>query len=249
MSGGGWLSWAPSWPWSAKKEDSSEHFDIDAQDDYDRTRLIWAAIQSNVEDLKECVKEGALVNLEAYDRKTALHEAASRGPVESVQVLLKAGADIEAKDSHKNTPFMEAVQNGQVNIIKVLLGAGASMQTQDDMGNTPLHVAAFSGNVNVLQTLLNVGGASQLLTTKDRLDENTPLHAAVRNGNAKVIEALINAHRKFNVDMTTRDKMGRTAGQLATDPKSRYPNSIGNIFRNLLRRYPELRAFVGDLHM
>ncbi|XP_046983107.1 ankyrin repeat domain-containing protein 65-like [Schistocerca americana] len=105
-------------------------------------RLVLAAEQGAVEELRALIAAGA--DVRAWDEWgcTALHWAAWRGDVEAARLLVGAGAAVDARDSFIGwTPLHHAAHNGHAEVADALLDAGADRVVTDAQGRTALDFA------------------------------------------------------------------------------------------------------------
>ncbi len=124
----------------------------------------WA--EATVEDVQECIAEGANSNAKAEYGITPLDFAANQSTDPSVIfVLLDAGADPNARDELGFTPLhWAALNNANPEVIVVLLDAGAGPNAQDESGYTPLHSAALANPVpGVTAALLDAGADGSII--------------------------------------------------------------------------------------
>ncbi|MGI5253919.1 glutaminase A [Actinacidiphila glaucinigra] len=83
-------------------------------------RLLWAASQGDLDDVRVALATGKDPNSTDYDRRTALHLAASEGHLEVVQYLLDQGADPQIKDRWGGTPRSDAERGAHDRVVKLL---------------------------------------------------------------------------------------------------------------------------------
>ena len=69
-----------------------------------------AAIDGNIEAVKQHLATGTDVNAKADDEWTPLHEAAWHGHKEVVELLIAKGADVNVKDGDGETPLGKAIR-------------------------------------------------------------------------------------------------------------------------------------------
>ncbi|MEU8383944.1 glutaminase A [Streptosporangium sp. NPDC048865] len=83
-------------------------------------RLLWAASQGDLDDIRIALATGKDPNSTDYDKRTALHLAASEGHLEAVQYLLDQGADPEINDRWGGTARSDAERGAHERIVKLL---------------------------------------------------------------------------------------------------------------------------------
>lgn len=160
---------------------------IDQRNQNGLTALLQAALDGNLDTVRELLLFGAAK--EAVDdlRRTALHLAAKQGHTEVVNILLASGAILEAVTTWGFTPLHLAVSSGSVETIKTLLAGGAHIEAKDQGGYTALHSAAQDGHADIAETLLASGAELEAITEGG----STPLHLATADGHTKIIKILL----------------------------------------------------------
>ena len=96
-----------------------------------------AAVEGNIEAVKQHLAAGTDVNAKEEYGRTPLHFAAS-GQKEVVELLIANGADVNAKDKTGGTPLDEAAGWGRKDIVELLIAKGADVNVIDVNGKTPL---------------------------------------------------------------------------------------------------------------
>ncbi|MCX6770514.1 MAG: ankyrin repeat domain-containing protein [Candidatus Micrarchaeota archaeon] len=118
--------------------------DVNAGDWRDqRTILIHAAYDRDVEKMRLLIAAGANVNAMSTSGETALSRAVSYhqdSPVEVVKLLIANGAGLEIRDKNGITALMYAGMNGQIDSVKLLIEAGADVNAKDSYGQTVIKV-------------------------------------------------------------------------------------------------------------
>ena len=84
-----------------------------------------AAVEGNIEAVKQHLAAGTDVNAKADDEWTPLHEAAWHGHKEVVELLIAEGADVNVKDGDGETPLGKAIRNEQTKIADLLRKRGS----------------------------------------------------------------------------------------------------------------------------
>src|SRR3990167_5107624 len=82
--------------------------DVNCQDIYRLSALMWAAVYGHLDVVKALIAAGANVNLRMSGGVTALMMAASRGYLEIVKILIAAGADVMLQDKYGKTALDRA---------------------------------------------------------------------------------------------------------------------------------------------
>lgn len=138
----------------------ADGLNVNAQDEGQRTLLMFAAFNGQADVIKALLKAGADVNHKDATDRTALMFASTGSNVETVQLLLKAGAKVNAVDNHENwTALMMAAAEGQTEVINVLLANGADVTMKDTDGEDSAYFARQRGFEALAQTLENLAKA------------------------------------------------------------------------------------------
>ncbi|XP_049799666.1 ankyrin repeat domain-containing protein 1-like [Schistocerca nitens] len=116
-------------------------------------RLLQAAKDGAVEELRVLTAVGADVETRDEYRKTALHWAAERGYARAVDCLLSNGAEVNTRDRWQLTPLHRAAERGHQDVVTVLLEAGADKSAMDNRGRTPLYIAKVINRWQIMNIL------------------------------------------------------------------------------------------------
>lgn len=108
-------------------------------------------------------------------------------------------------------PMHEAAKRGNLPFMEECLQNKIPINAQDKAGNTPLFWASHGGHIDCVEALLD--NNLIMLNSQNRLGE-TCLHAAAWKRHPQVIEMLL----KRGMDDSIKNKEGKTALELATDP-------------------------------
>jgi len=90
-----------------------------------QSRLIKAAREGNLVEIREALKLGANANLPVDDSFPPLQTAAASGQTDAVRLLLNNGAQVNQISDFENTPLNAAAASGHSEVIDVLLEKGA----------------------------------------------------------------------------------------------------------------------------
>ena len=91
------------------------------------TELMIAATRGNLDEVRNLLNRGALVNTRNNFGSTALMGAAAGGYDEIVQSLVAKNARTDIKTRNGSTALMFAAKNGQLRVVEQLLAAGANV--------------------------------------------------------------------------------------------------------------------------
>lgn len=82
-----------------------DEFEVDSRGGYNKTPLIEAAEEGDLDRVKDCVRRGASLAAQDEFGETALHYAAENGHYDVVKELVRAGADTKILDDSERTPL------------------------------------------------------------------------------------------------------------------------------------------------
>lgn len=151
--------------------------------------IIPSAINNDVSQIKELLKNGADVNQNDEGGRTALMFAAFNGLNPIVEELLKHQADVNITDANGRTALMFAASGPFPETVKLLLENGAEIDIQDSEEHfTAFMFAAAEGQFENVKILLGYGANPNL---KDIDGDNAQVFAK-NNGHTEVVEYLEN---------------------------------------------------------
>lgn len=122
--------------------------------------LLTSVKESNIENIKLVLEEGANVNYTTSQGYTPLYESVGTGNEEIVNILLEAGANIDVPgDKYNGPPLVWAADKGDINIVKILVekGGDINIKHEKDNGDTPLHIASKIKRDNIILFLIENG--------------------------------------------------------------------------------------------
>jgi ankyrin repeat protein len=189
------------------------------------SKLIIAAEEGRVEEIKTLIKSGADFNAKDHNDETPLHHASKKGRTEAIITLISLGADFNAKNDIGDTPLHLASREGHAEAIRTLITLGADIDAKNDFGDTPLHNAALNRSTIALETLIGLGAT---IDAKNKKGE-TPLFFAAQLGRLDGVDTLI----KLGADPYSVDNKGNTVLLSACSSRSAIDNDVVSII-NLL---------------
>ncbi|XP_041379594.1 serine/threonine-protein phosphatase 6 regulatory ankyrin repeat subunit C-like, partial [Gigantopelta aegis] len=198
-------------------------------------KLLTAAENGNLEEVRLALSEGANIDTQDKDGGTPLHFASQRGHVDTIRYLISQGADTTIKNKRGHTPMdkVKAHDPNRDEIIKFFDEKDETDETDRKNKNTPLHEAAWRGYTDIAQVLIEHGASLRATNTDKSLleairfwrfrgvksaiekgadlnildsDGSSPLHLACRGGHLETTGYLISK----GANTIIKDKSGRT---------------------------------------
>ncbi|GMR59301.1 hypothetical protein PMAYCL1PPCAC_29496, partial [Pristionchus mayeri] len=165
---------------------------VNARDLDERTPLMWAASNGNVDALLSLKQGGGEMNGVDRDGMTLLHMAASAGSAEMIERVLELvpTSMVNQKERSGCTPLFYSVAHGYYEPSRLLLAKNANPNHQDNNLRTPSHIAAAKGQLRILKLLKQFGGSFEMQNYRGDI----PLHEAVQTGSKDVVEWLLSLH-------------------------------------------------------
>lgn len=202
---------------------------VNDRDHQNITSLHWAAINNHLLPSKYLLQQGALVDPRGGDLDaTPLHWAARyvhpppthsltrlrNGHLYIVHLLIKYGADPNLLDSQSFNTLHLAVHSSSALLLAYMLFTHqpVAVDSTDTEGHTALHWACYQGDAISVNLLLRAGADCR----KPDAAGLTPLHWAAVKGNSPCIKRLMEA----GAEVGAREKLGKTAKEMATELKS-----------------------------
>lgn len=145
------------------------------------------------------ITQGADINANDDNGRTALMLAAQHGHLDIVNSLINADADINAKDGSDNCAINFAAQNGNVKTITALLKHGAHLDSQ--LVPSLLKWASEQNHPELLNILIEKGVHNKTVDSQG----NTALMLAAKNGHMDIVNSLINAGAEVNAPNNLSD--------------------------------------------
>ena len=115
-------------------------------------RLMKAAREGNLSEIRETLKFGANPNQSVDDSFPPLQTAAASGQADAVRLLLDNGAEVNHVADFENTPLNAAAASGQTEVVRVLLDRGADV-CYKSAGGTAGDIAGARGYKELAELL------------------------------------------------------------------------------------------------
>ena len=159
----------------------------------DMTSYFQAALDGDLDKVKEEIEKGVDVNAFDSGNYTALMLAAYNGHHHVLKLLLEKGANIDAVDGMNRTALMFASTGPFKQAVEILVKNGADVNAKDSEEEwTPLMMAAAEGQLEVVKVLIDNGAD---LTMVD-IDGESSLDFAVSKGHTDVVDFIKAALKK-----------------------------------------------------
>ena len=153
------------------------------------TPLADAAMEGDLEQVRQLIAEGAELNGAQGDGMTALHWAAFHNDLDLADALLEADADVGVTTRvGALTPLWFAATNGSAEMVDRLLTTEADVNAVTATGATPLMAAALSGSVEAIDVLVERGA---FLNSRETENGQTALMFAAWENRPEAIRALV----------------------------------------------------------
>lgn len=178
--------------------------EINAEDDFKRTALIYAAINNN-ENIAEYLINFSDINLDSrdYSGKTAFEYASINNNINMIKLLINAGTDLNTESDSGNA-LVRAVENNNPETVKILINAGADLDARNAYGLTPVMIAVDKRNIELLVILLRNGADvnAEVSNARAYLDEwpegTKAIYSARLQGDSEITDILISAGAEKN---------------------------------------------------
>jgi ankyrin repeat protein len=125
-----------------------------------RTPLHYAALEDEINHVKELLRSGSDPDAGDHQGFTPLHFAAQQGALEAARALLDAGATVDSVNQYGNTPLGLAVyySHGRGDLIQLLRSRSADPWHVNKAGQTPVGLARLIANYDVAQFFADLDG-------------------------------------------------------------------------------------------
>ncbi len=207
----------------------NHNIDINYSNKHNKTGLIYASQNENLEIVKWLLHNKADVNKLDVDGDSALIIASNTNKdTKVIEALIAAKADINTVDRNGFSPLRIAIDNDNKLIVKLLTYNGAKINLQDNKGLTALISAVSNNNLQMTKFLISHGADINAKTNQGNsailyaicqdniailnllIDKGADLHiqnskgfslveAAVKSINLKALKILVNKGADVNI--------------------------------------------------
>ena len=152
----------------------------------DQKRLITAAREGQLEEVKDLMKSGVDIDCELKYGSSALMIAASRGYDDIVRLMASSGAKVNRRNKFGISPLSEAAERGHHKVLRTLVEFGADVNMLHNNGGTAILAAAVRRDLKTLRVLLELGANVDI----ENFDGWSPRKWALSESDPAFIEAL-----------------------------------------------------------
>jgi ankyrin repeat protein len=131
--------------------------DINLQNRFNNTALVFACLKSHIDIVKLLLKSGA-VNLQNKDGDTALIRASVHNHIDAVKLLIKFNIDINTQNKNKQSEFLEffldklnEISISDTSSMKVMGSCLSELTRQSDFVSTKIAVIIIKTQVFILK--------------------------------------------------------------------------------------------------
>lgn len=124
-----------------------------------------AILATNLHKIKNLIKKGADINVEASDKSRALFVAVAKGDIAFTKELLKKGAFVFIKKRNGNNLLVAAIMSGSNTMLRLMLEQGIDPNIRCEDGNTPLHFALMMFDDTMMKTLYKFSARDDIKNT------------------------------------------------------------------------------------
>jgi ankyrin repeat protein len=157
---------------------------------------MWAASNKRTEVARLLIDEGADINAQGDEKKTALMRAIESGDTGIAKLLIEKGADLDIADASQLTPLLYAAREGDLEVAELLIEHGIVPSPPSIL------TAVVNSRTEIARLLIDKGADVNVATP----DGDTALHHAVAKKNAEMVGLLIESGANLNV----KDRFGNT---------------------------------------
>ena len=178
--------------------DGNRNHSVDARNAKGSTRLMQAAIDGELENVRDLLRRGADLNARDHmGRNPALYAAVGEEP-ETLRLLLEKGSDPNQPSNDGNVPLVLLATSKEfggenaeayLTTVEVLLSGGADADVRHKDKMTPMMYAALNGNKGMIELLLKHNAD---VNAKNK-DGATAVVIAHTFGHTEIVKLLLDA--------------------------------------------------------
>ncbi|KAL6124212.1 hypothetical protein ACLB2K_076727 [Fragaria x ananassa] len=177
------------------------------------SRLLYCSSKGDKAGVLHELEKGVELNLENYDKRTALHLASCEGCTEIVILLLQKGANVNYTDRWGRTPLSDARSFGHDGICKILEARGGIDPVGLDSQLPCYDISCKEVNMDEA-TLIGEGSLHDILQRKGRFDLQTVIRYALDIARGMNYLHMHKPRPIIHRDLTPRNVLQDEAGRL-----------------------------------
>lgn len=208
--------------------------------------LLTSVKESNIENIRLALEEGASVNYTTSQGYTPLYESVGTGNEEIVNILLEAGAKIDVPgDKYNGPPLVWAADKGDINIVKILVekGGNINIKHKKDNGDTPLHIASKMKRDNIILFLVENGADLTIQNDFGR----TPTDIIVKEYVEPFDKKIMSLEKNIKAQEKEKEKILRRMENPANERILKLLESELKTYQtNIDRQTPYLQEYIGN---
>ncbi|EAY11159.1 hypothetical protein TVAG_498530 [Trichomonas vaginalis G3] len=155
------------------------------------------------------ISQGANINEENYEGKTALFYASEKNSKEMAELLLSHGANVNAKKMGKWTALHYALENNSKETAELLISHGAKINAKTESGVSPLYFAVRDNYKEMVEFLLSHGAKAN----ETEFYGDTLFHYATGQNYKEIVKVILSHGQNIN----ERNEYGKTALHIAAE--------------------------------
>lgn len=170
--------------------------------------LFRAAEQGDTAAIQRLLADGAPINAQDEQGRTAVLIATHARQTDAVRTLIEAGADINIRDQRSDNVLLYAGAEGLLDILRLAIVAGADTRITNRFGGTALIPAAERGHVEVVRELLTTSDVD--VNHINNLGWTALLEAVILSDGGPRHQQIVQLLLEHGADPTIADKDGVT---------------------------------------
>lgn len=171
--------------------------------------LLQAVDQGKTEEALQAIKDGADINAQDRQGRTAAMLATLRNDAKTVKALIEAGADVNIQADNKDNPYLYAGAEGYLEILKMTIEAGADTKLTNRYNGTALIPAGEHAHNDVIEYLLKESDVD--INHVNNLGWTALMEAVVLGSGGKEHQRAVELLIEYGADVNIPDSNGVTA--------------------------------------